>query len=393
VLRSHLIQLLEGFEEYRAGRRTDAGHPIHNLLVKELPEELRNLTPDAQLYKFDGSDGAGMITAVPWVAIFHREVTGSARTGYYVVFLVPEDRRSVVLELGLGATQFADLYGENRRALEASKIASQKVLGVARPIIAKVLSKDLQSRLVEGEISAMGATYEQKAYGKAAILSIRYQLEDLPSEDRLVSDYLEFVDFYRHLVESPLTPSTDDLVVGEVIDTCVGEEIYPSITEVCDYESPQRPGSRGRGVGSGVSGFPRYSRASKSIGDLGERLVLDYLRRRLKDGGRPDLAERVIWHQKSDVNRTPGWDITTYDLDTEEEILVEVKATQSAVFTDFILTRNEWRAAQQFGKKYWIFLLSNVLQQHPRVEILRNPSQSVQDGLISMEEASWQFRV
>jgi hypothetical protein len=365
---------------------------MHDLLLNRLPDQLRSLTPDEHHYKFDGSDGAGNVTVVPWVAVFHKGVTVSARTGYYIVFLLPEDRKSVVLELGLGATQFADLYGENKRALEASSRASQKVLGVARSIIDRSVSEDLRSRLVEGEIPAMGGTYEHKAYGKAAILSVRYKAEELPSEEELVSDYLELVNFYRLLVDSPLTPSTDDLVVGEVIDSAVGERVFPSITGVRDYVArAQMPRSRETDAFS--SGAPRYSRASKSIGDLGERLVFDYLRRALQDSGRSDLAGGVIWHQKSDQNRTPGWDITGYDPITGAEIFVEVKSTQSASMTDFILTRNEWRAAQQHGDKYWIFLVSKALQQHPDVEILKNPAQGIEDGSLAMEEASWQFRI
>lgn len=384
MLREGLRRWVADYEDYRSHRRVDAGHPMHVLLHEELPIVLRDLTPDDAQFKFEGSDGQGMITAVPWVAVFHKEITLSAKTGYYIVWLLPEDRRSVILELGLGATQFADLYGENKKALEAATRAGSKVLSFADPIAKGIFSKDLQTRLNRGEVQPLGPGYEHKAYGKAAVLSVAYPADDLPPDEVLTGDYLEFVNLYGRLVDSALMPSVEELVADEVVEATRTGAIEPQILE--EREFTPRPPSRERGAGSTTSSG-RYSRASKKIGDLGERLVFDYLKRRLVEQGREDLALRVVWEAAE--GRTPGWDITTYCPNTGEKIFVEVKASQGATISEVILTRNEWLAAQRHAGAYRLYMVIDVLKQRPSLEVLADPAGEVQRNRASIKEASW----
>ena len=182
-------------------------------------------------------------------------------------------------------------------------------------------------------------------------------------------------------------------MLDEVIDAVhTGVARSPEIVEAHERVLQVRERSKPQGV-AGDSAPPRYSRASKKIGDLGERLVFEYLKRRLREAGREDLADRVVWHQEAAEDRTPGWDITSYDTTTGEAILVEVKATQSSTLNEVILTRNEWKAAQRHGAAYWLYLVSDVLKPVPRLETLRNPVEYHRQGLLQVEEASWSVRL
>ena len=392
MLREYLLQLIGGYDAYLEGRRTDGRHPMHKLLHDEIPAALSSLTPDPGHFQFKGSDGGGNITEVPWVAVFHREITESAQTGYYVVWLLPKDRKSIILELGLGATQFSDLYGENTKALDAAARAGVKALSVAKPLVPKLFSSDLQARIAEGQITPLGNSYEHKAYGKAAIISVSYPVDNLPEAGRLNSDYVAFIKLYQRLVSSPLMPTTDELVMDEVAEATQAGVIESSILQATEFEerTSRNPSQR---TNSGSKASRRISRESKKIGDRGEHLVFEFLKEELKRQGRNDLSERVIWHQQSSSDRTPGWDITTYSPDTEESMFVEVKASQGAKINEVILTKKEWDAAKMHGSKYCIYLVSNVLRKHPVVEVLRDPAGKERDGVIVIGVQSWFLRL
>lgn len=366
----------------------DKHHAIHRLLQKDIPEALKAITPNADAFKLDGSDGLANVTAVPWVATFHREVTVSATAGYYVVWLLPEDRRSIILALGLGATQFAELYGENRKALDAAGRAGIKVLSVAKPLLPEVFPPELLARTVEGELPPLGKSYEHKAYGKAAVLSVRYLIDDLPSSSQIEADYVAFINLYQRLVFSALTPSTDELVVDEVVAATHAGTLTPSIQDVRDFTPRLRPN---RHTNSGTRSGPtkRYSKASKKIGDLGETLVLEFLRNELRRLGKSELADRVVWHQESEIERTPGWDITAYDPATEESFFVEVKASQGTTINEIVLTTKEWDAARRHGQRYRLYLVTDVLQTSPKLEVLKDPAQLVEQGGASITVESW----
>jgi hypothetical protein len=126
---------------------------------------------------------------------------------------------------------------------------------------------------------------------------------------------------------------------------------------------------------------------------MGERLIYDYLKKELMRQGRNDLSEKVIWHQDSSTDRTPGWDITSYAPDTGETVLVEVKASKGSTINEIIMTKKEWEAAQMHGAKYCIYLVSNVLREHPVVEVLRDPADKEREGIVNIGVQSWYVRL
>jgi hypothetical protein len=109
----------------------------------------------------------------------------------------------------------------------------------------------------------------------------------------------------------------------------------------------------------------------------------------LMKAGRKDLASKVIWHRNYPENRTPGWDITSFENNGEEKF-IEVKSTTGKGITSVILTPNEWKMAQihSNGNKYQIYLVSKVLAK-PQVHVLKNPAKWVDEGTLDLEVDSY----
>ena len=73
-----LKNVATGWEEYRARKTTSVNHPMHQLVVNDIPLLLSAWTPHGRNYKFVGSDGQGNILRTPWFATLDRDVTDSA---------------------------------------------------------------------------------------------------------------------------------------------------------------------------------------------------------------------------------------------------------------------------------------------------------------------------
>lgn len=133
----------------------------------------------------------------------------------------------------------------------------------------------------------------------------------------------------------------------------------------------------------------RYSKKADKAGKLGEQHVVDFERRRLTKAGRHDLAEKVVWHRNDPTNRTPGWDVTSFEVSGEER-LIEVKASDGKEIKDVELTVNEWNQANVHlhADDYYVYLVSDVFKK-PVVQIVRNPAKLVSEGTLTIGVARY----
>jgi hypothetical protein len=126
---------------------------------------------------------------------------------------------------------------------------------------------------------------------------------------------------------------------------------------------------------SGASGG-RWSPYSKKIGDRAEEIVYRHLLRTLPD----NESDTVRWVARD--GETPGWDIE-YTNSDHRLIAVEVKGTSGAAFPSIEITARELMAAEKKGDRYWLYLVSNCLQQKPTIEPIRNPYALMKRGILS----------
>jgi hypothetical protein len=131
--------------------------------------------------------------------------------------------------------------------------------------------------------------------------------------------------------------------------------------------------------------FQELRRYMDENGRLGEEFVLNYERRTLRRGARPDLAERVRWISQQSV--AEGYDILSYEPDGTEK-WIEVKSTSGSART-FEMSDYEWRTCCSAGAKYYIYRVTAVRTAAPLIEKVRDPRRLEADGLIVKSAHGW----
>ena len=359
---------------------------MHKLVVQEIPKVLETWTPNNYKYKFVGSDGQGNILRVPWFATLNQDVTDSATRGYYLVYLLSADLKTLVLEIGFGAQQFEKQYGRGKKFFEAlgNAVANMKINSNHLAEKALVVTKSRTNR-IPVSLDDSG-DHNLRAYEKCAIYSLSYDISNLPLEEDLKRDYQEYVNLYDMMSESLLLADVDSYVY-ESVDT---KEIKSEV-QLVSFK-PRTFSKRKTNADESKSGSARrYSKKSDKVGKLGEEIVFEFEKKRLISEGKAELASKVIWHRDDAGNRTPGWDITSFS-EKGSEIFIEVKSSETKTINDVELTINEWTQAEKNveNDRYKLYLVSDVFT-NPVIEIVENPARSVRTGELTLSVARYQL--
>jgi len=95
---------------------------------------------------------------------------------------------------------------------------------------------------------------------------------------------------------------------------------------------------------------------TKEIGDLGESIAHEHECNRIKEAGRPDLVHLI---KLIPTHFSVGYDLQSIETN-EQKRLIEVKSTISSkplMFKSFHLTTNEWRSADSYKDRYYVYRL------------------------------------
>lgn len=148
--------------------------------------EKENIT---NLFTIKGSYGEGNLANIPWIAIFHNDITKSARQGYYIVLLFSQDMSSCYLSLNQGVTNYIDIYGQSNAIQKMKKIAKH-ALNYISPTSNSIIGKiDLHSD------GSLGKGYE---YGN--IEAFYYEKSNLPTPEIFEQHINILLDHYLQLV-------------------------------------------------------------------------------------------------------------------------------------------------------------------------------------------------
>ncbi|MET4370804.1 hypothetical protein ABIA99_003498 [Bradyrhizobium sp. LB12.1] len=90
---------------------------------------------------------------------------------------------------------------------------------------------------------------------------------------------------------------------------------------------------------------------NRDLGRAGEEFVVGFERRRLERAGRPNLARDVRWVSDLDGDGF-GYDVQSFDADSGEPRLLEIKTTCGNERTPFWMTRRECDVAAEQGGIY-----------------------------------------
>lgn len=386
---SALLELVGRWDDYRSKRLVDSTDRVYEIVTADIPSVLQAWTPNPGRYKFDGSTGMGNISGAPYVATFNLDITDGAKHGYYLVYLLSADLKRLVLQIGFGVYQFEDYYGASKKMFEALETAALNMRVNTAHLAANELKKS-KDRTNAVPVQLDNGNFRLlRGYEKCAIYSVTYEIVNLPSEEELAADYQEYLRLYDRMADSLLLADVDAYVY-ELADSPQHSESEAAAATEAPFVPRQFP--RRRQQSPGTAHDPptrRYSKKADKAGKLGEEVVVDFERRRLTQAGRHDLAERIVWHRNDPTNRTPGWDVTSFEVSGEKR-LIEVKASDSKEIKDVELTVNEWNQANAHfhTDDYCVYLVSEVFKK-PVVQIVRNPAKMASNGELTVDVARY----
>ncbi len=115
--------------------------------------------------------------------------------------------------------------------------------------------------------------------------------------------------------------------------------------------------------------YLKMEKEKKDLGDFCEEMVLYREREMLKNAGRTDLLDEVIWISKEKGDGT-GYDIESVRKvgNDYKKIYIEVKGTNKNQFDDFYITINEILASQKYKEQYYICQIINAKKQNPKIK-------------------------
>ena len=387
-IRNLFLELAEGWPSYYQGKKTDKTNPTHKIITKALPDCLKNLSPDTGVLQFHGSAGQGNLTPAPWIAVFHTEITTTAREEFYIVYLFSLDLSSLVLEIGLGVTQFENRYGRNEKMLGECSAAADVIRASADILKEKALSQTVQSRLNIGPINLLAGMQSRlhQAYERCAIYYLQYDMQNLPAISSLEHDYKEFLSLYVSMADSIIVPSVSDLSWDSASPNKLETEI-----ELTNFLPLVRKNKTSKVVNKNTPITRRNSRKAHKVGLEAEQFVFEYEKKKLIELELLELADQVIWHRDYAKDRTPGWDITSY-LNNGKKTLIVVKGTEGKSISSLNLTVKEWNKARDANLReyYYIYLVYNALTK-PKIQVIHNPAEWVERGRLEFQPSEFEL--
>ena len=113
----------------------------------------------------------------------------------------------------------------------------------------------------------------------------------------------------------------------------------------------------------------------RELGEAGEAFIVKFEKVRLSELDRHDLVDDIEWTSKEKGDGT-GYDIRSFNGNTDEEIFIEVKTTNSGKYQPFLISDNELQFSKeypdhyslyrvfQFGVSPLVFELKGPVEQH-----------------------------
>lgn len=178
-LRPLLLKVMDGFIDARRGEF--AQHPLGKLLRKQIPVEIRSLDFINEKYHIVGSVGKGNWTTVPWLAIMNKGITTTTQQGYYIVYLYSEDMKRLYLTFAQGVT----------------KTSKEEIIKINEEIRSSI---KMDSRVHKDNDLNLGESSKAREYKEAVAAYISYSKENFPSEEQLIEDLEEMVEYYKQYV-------------------------------------------------------------------------------------------------------------------------------------------------------------------------------------------------
>lgn len=365
-LRTYLQKILA---EYRFQKNNSfKGNEFSNFIRKRVEDTIPDYLFPRDEYMVHSSCGQGNWAEIPWLAIFHKDISTSAQKGYDIVYLFRADGSGVYVTLNQGYTYFKKLFKSNEAKKKIEKVskywhANLNFLSNKNNPGFTVDPIDLKSKNKGGL---------PEGYELGNICSKFYSTEeilDISNED-LLKD-LEYLKMMFAELRGLMSPNNFEDFNNNILDNVPIDDIEVSIVKK-DLNVKK--------LGKRVS-IPTSLSLSKSKSDpkIVKKDYIKELKRNTKQGMEAEklvltleieraqndskLQEYIddIVHVSVDEGDGLGYDIRSIYLDevTNEvkPFYIEVKSTLGGINTPFYLSANEKRVAKEKGNEYSIYRL------------------------------------
>ena len=358
--------------EFKNAERVD---PNYDVLIHQIPMQINMLFPMRRDLLVSGSCGIGQKTDYPWVAVFNKNITSSAKRGLYIVYLFKKDMSGFYLTLNQGITYFAETF-KRKKYENARKVANYFKDEIGDDYFDK------------GDIDLGGTTGTLGfGYQETNIIS-KYYKKGSYSDKMLEQDLLKMLAIYDELAGvlgednydynkaiNKVVFNYDDSfeTAEEAIDNIKRAIASPTdlnVVRTLRYVEPKE--KRTKKYSKIRTGAPvkkidyiEKAKADMEVGQLGEMLALQFERERLIREGFNDLADKV--RRVSVVSDAFGYDIISYQLIglKMEEVFIEVKTTTNRLDVDFPVSKNEVLTSNEKKGRYCIFRIYDAKSVTP----------------------------
>ncbi len=147
------------------------------------------------------------------------------------------------------------------------------------------------------------------------------------------------------------------IIESTLIDQ-LGSEVSVGDTKSIIVPPPERPPAKSvrdkrRRYARKIDYAARELR-NRRLGAKGEEFVVNFERKRLAEIGREDLIGDVEWTSKEKGDGT-GYDIRSFQDDTDEPYYIEVKTTNSGMHQPFMISANEVSFSNEFSEHFALY--------------------------------------
>lgn len=293
------------------------------LIRSDLTRHLRDLLPNLEsafspLFKdlaVEGSDGIGRKTEAPWVRIYSKSMSPTARAGFYIVIHFAANGSAVFITVGCGSTIWT---GGDLRAISDEHL--KKKTSWARSVVEQRWGtlEPLSDSMELGARAPLPRTFE-----RATALARKVLISDL--------DHVDLVDL---LFASAVRLSTIYLAQVELRDVAPGDQ---DALELAAIAQPLR--QRTRAQGTGLS-FPER----QAIELRAMLLATQHLE-----------AEGFIC---KDTSASESFDILASR--EAEALKIEVKGTTSDLCESVLMTKNEVELHRREKGRTGLMIVSRI---------------------------------
>lgn len=240
-------------------------HPIATLFRQEFRQKIVDIVGAFDpLYEVKASVGAGNWASVPWLSILNPNMTTTTQDGIYPVYLFKADGTGFYLSLSQGTTLPAKKLGK--------RVAERQADEIKENVLKKV--PDLMRWGIQN-INLNAKTPLGQSYEKPNIAAKYYDVNSIPSDDRLKDDLNTLLMLYKQLEDFSWMPKSNETSPEPIISH--------------DLELLSKPFLLLAGIsGTGKTRFVReQASASNLTGSLEDTYCL--------------VSVRPDWHEPSDL--------------------------------------------------------------------------------------------